>query len=1048
MSETPSRDLATWLSDLPLDRPVGTVMLLLSLMVFGAVAVTRLPLGFVPVLDEPQVDVEAPFPGCHPLEGLRDVGRPLEEELATIPGVERLSTHARAGQVTVEVSFDWAADVDLKKLEVRDAVTRARDRLPAGVGFIRVEGDTGGIAGGSILQGRIAAARDLSGQWELLERRLKRPLERVRGVARVHLYGVEAPQVRIDLDLPSLERHGVEAGRVLAEVEAGNVDLDLGGVEDGVLRHDVRLAGRFVDVEALRGLALAPGLRLSDVAHVEARPPRLTYGRHLDRKYAVGIDVFKQPTANTVETVDRLRARLAEVERDPDLAGVKLLVWQDAGEEIRRSIGALRDAGLQGAALAIVVLLVFLRRPGTTAVVALSIPFSLVVTCGAMLLLGSELNVITMLGLMLGVGMLVDNAVVVAESIVRLQEEGLSPRDAARRGTREVLLAVVGSTATTVVVWAWLLVAPRSPLVHYMGGVGLTISLSATASLLISVTLIPLAAARMKPPRGPARAGDEPGDPAMARLVRGYRRLLAWTLRHRLSALVLLVLVAGSAAWPALRLETSSEPRMRQRAATIHYEVLDPSTREVLEGHVEEVEAWLETRREELGVESTYSWFSEDEGCLTFVYLPQAEATKEKIAALRDTLRAGLPTIPGVVLKIGERMWSGPPRGGDQRRVSVALHGEDPEWVQVLARRIEDRLRGLPGAVDVRGPSDVGQKELRVLVDPERCHALGVLPATVGEVVRFALRGRPLRRFRGPDGELELRSGIDEKAGEGVASLERLPIPLPSRGASLARDGGPTTTPLGSLARFEVVRTPESIEREDRRTSAYVVAELDDATTTEAAQEAVKARLADLALPEGYAWDFGAWGRDRDETLAEMGRGLGLSLLVVVLLMAALFESWSQPLAIIITLPLAFTGAFWSLWALSFELDVVAFIGVILLVGIVVNNGIVLVDRVNSLREAGLPREEALLVGCGQRLRPVVMTALTTLVGLVPLALSGSTIAGAYIDSMAVAVLGGLLTSTVFTLLALPVWYTFVEDVASVLLRAVPRLTTRPAPSR
>ncbi len=426
-----------------------------------------------------------------------------------------------------------------------------------------------------------------------------------------------------------------------------------------------------------------------------------------------------------------------------------------------------------------------------------------------------------------------------------------------------------------------------------------------------------------------------------------------------------------------------------------------------------------------------------------------------------------------MALKIGDRMWGGPPRGGDQRRVAVALHGEDPEWVQVLARRIEDRLRGLPGAVDVRGPSDVGQKELRVLVDTERCHALGVLPATVGEVVRFALRGRPLRRFRGPDGELELRSGIDEKAGEGVAALERLPIPLPSPGASLpdraevppprpgetsaleptgggpyrpvlrsaraARDG-PTTTPLGSLARFEVVRTPESIEREDRRTSAYVVAELDDATTTEAAQEAVKARLADLALPEGYAWDFGSWGRDRDETLAEMGRGLGLSLLVVVLLMAALFESWSQPLAIIITLPLAFTGAFWSLWALSFELDVVAFIGVILLVGIVVNNGIVLVDRVNSLRESGLPREEALLVGCGQRLRPVVMTALTTLVGLVPLALSGSTIAGAYIDSMAVAVLGGLLTSTVFTLVALPVWYTFVEDVASVALRAVPRL--------
>jgi HAE1 family hydrophobic/amphiphilic exporter-1 len=272
--------------------------------------------------------------------------------------------------------------------------------------------------------------------------------------------------------------------------------------------------------------------------------------------------------------------------------------------------------------------------------------------------------------------------------------------------------------------------------------------------------------------------------------------------------------------------------------------------------------------------------------------------------------------------------------------------------------------------------------------------------------------------------------GLPEDAQPGIDALADLPIPN--------RSGG--TVPLSSVAEVTIARTPERIQREDRQTTQWVTAQFDkDAVTTDEAQRLVEERMAGFEVPEGYSWDFGQWGRDRDQALGTMFRGVVLSLLAVILLMAALFESFTQPFAILITLLLAFFGAFWSLWLGGFDLNPIAFMGIIILIGIVVNNGIVLVDHVNSLRVNGMERRRALIEGCGDRLRPVLMTAITTIFGLIPLVVARATVAGAYIDSIAVAVIGGLATSTIFTLLALPVWYTTLEDFGAAVLAALPK---------
>ncbi len=1012
------------LTDIPLDRPIATLMLLLSLTVLGTVAVFLLPLDFMPVVNEPEIDIEIPFPGSHPLEALREVIEPLEEEIATIPDVKRILGNTQSGSARMEVMFDWGVDVDIKKMEVREAVDRARPLLPDTIGHISIRGDTDG-GSSQVLAGRISAERNLSESWDLLDRRIGRPLERIKGVARVDLYGVEQQQVRVDLDLDALRRHGIGAGEVLNAINAANQDVDAGVIRGDVVRYEVRTLTRFQSAREIAALRVGTdGLRIGDVAVVEMREPRLDYGRHLDRSFAVGIDVYKEPSANTIEVVDKALERIEEIKKDPQLEGINLLIWENQGEAIRNSLSGLRNAGIYGGIFAVVVLHFFLRRFRTTLVVATAIPFSLLVTCGAMYALGAQFNVLTLLGLMLGVGMLVDNAVVVIENIHRYEGMGHPAPVAARFGAQQVALAVVASTATSIFVWSWLFVSERNTMVIMMGEVALTICLAVACSLLISLTFIPLAAAKFSP-------AEEPKPGFVARkLVPAYRRLLDWTLDHRLVTLVCLFVIAGSAAWPLSQIEKSGDMPNQTREVSIFLRVHDDVSKDVLEGHINEMEEWVFSRKEELGFDSVYSWYSEMGFCMTRIYLPEGEANPEAIERLRSQLRIGLPEIAGVSVEVGDRdNWRH--RGGqDRRMVSVALHGEDPEYLEDLAMQVEDRMRGLDHLEEVWGPTQRGSKELRLLVDADAAHSLDVTPRAVAEAVGFAFRGRRLRRFQGPDGEVEMVLGLPEDAQPGIDALADLPIPN--------RSGG--SVPLSSVAEVTIARTPERIQRENRQTTEWVAAQFKkDAVTTDEAKALVEERMVGFTVPEGYSWDFGEWGHDRDEALGTMFRGVVLSLMAVILLMAALFESFTQPFAILITLMLAFFGAFWSLWLGGYDLNPIAFMGIIILIGIVVNNGIVLVDHVNSLRVAGVERRQALIEGCGDRLRPVMMTAITTIFGLIPLVWARATVAGAYIDSIAVVVIGGLATSTIFTLLALPVWYTTLEDVGAAALAALPR---------
>jgi HAE1 family hydrophobic/amphiphilic exporter-1 len=559
----------------------------------------------------------------------------------------------------------------------------------------------------------------------------------------------------------------------------------------------------------------------------------------------------------------------------------------------------------------------------------------------------------------------------------------------------------------------------------YIGAVAIVICISVVCSLLISLTFIPLASARFTS-RKPIRHGF-----FIERLLPRYRALLGWTLRHRFLTLSCLFLLALSAGIPIWFIEKADEPKMQQREVLIFYEIADALTVDKIEAHVNTVEDWLEANREELGISDIYSWFQEEyTNAQTRVYLPDGRNTESAFKRLEEQLKEGLPTIAGVKLNIGDShrgRHRGPRQGGFVR---VAVHGEDPEYLEEVTLGVERRLKGIEHVEEVWGPSLIGREEVRITIDPERARALGVDPMRIAETVNFIFRGQRLRRYHGESGELEVIVGLPESTRPGLAALKDLQVPR--------ADG--RFVSLGAVAEIEMSRTQNGLNRVDRKTTSWVTLQFDDeATTTEAMRAVVERRLEGLELPTGYAWNWGERHRREDEALQVMFRGIMLSICVVLLLMAALFESFSQPLAILITLPLALFGAFWTLWLAGFVFEVLGFIGIIILIGVVVNNGIVMVDHVNSLRrEEDRSRTEALIEGCGDRLRPVLMTVITTVVGLTPLALSEFTVAGVFVQSMAVAMIGGLISSTIFTLIALPVWYSAVEDLFAVIAGLLP----------
>ncbi len=998
------------LPELAIKRHVTMLMIILSLVVLGIVAITRLPLAFMPEFEEPQLFVRVPYDRASPDQVERTVIRPLEDTLGSLKGLNSMRSWCNEEGGNVRLEFDWSTDMNVAKVEIWEKVDRIRRDLPTDIGDITVSNSwSGREADEPILEGRLSSKLDLSESYDLLDRKIVRPLERVPGVAQVRLDGVNPKEVRVNLRLADLELHGIDIREVSRVLQSTNFDQSLGKFSEGDSRYALRTVATFKTVEEIRNLSLrADGLRLSDVADVLYEQPPLEYGRHLDGDFAIGITVSAESGANSVEVCRELEARIAALDDDPELDGVNFLVWFNQGAEIQETLRDLMFTGIFGAILASIVLFLFLRRVGITLVSVACIPFSIIVTCGIIWAQGRSMNTLTLLGLIVGIGMLVDNAVVVMENIFRHREQGEDQKTAARVGASEVSTAVIAATLTSVIVFLPMIFNKPNEMNILLKELGITVCITLLASLFISQTLIPLATSWF------VRSEPRPRGRWMEWLELKYVGVLAFNLRHRWLTPIIGLGVLASTVFPYQRVDQNFDTNETELFVSVGYHFSEELSLDKKEAVVSHVESLLEPHREDLMARSIYSWWS-DRFSITRIYLAEGDANPENIALVRERIKGYLPEIAGLRLEVmqNRQFW----RQDRGKRVAFQLVGEDSQTLAELAEDVKVQLETIPGMRDPFSSNQEGQQELHVAFDRDLASRYDVSPQQLAEIVGLTYRGRRLPRYRDGDGEREMRLTLDEQEIESLAQLSNLPVWTESG----------ERIPLASLANFQKIPGAERIERDERLTSVWVGAEYDEGTREEY-MPLVSAFMADFDLPYGYSWTFGRWQDRQQEKSQEFMTSLALALMLIFALMAGLFESVRQAIGLMVALPFALAGAMWTLYATGTDFDQPAAVGLLLLIGIVVNNGIVMIEHVNGYRRGGMDRTEALLRGGRERLRPILMTAMTTLIGLIPIVVQKPSLGNVYYYSMALVIMGGLAVSTFLTSILLPTTVTLVED--------------------
>jgi len=999
------------LPGLAIKRPITTLMILISIVVLGVVALVRLPLAFLPDIIEPELFVRVPYPNATPEQVEQMIVRPLEEVLGSVKGLKNMWGHCDRDSGRVGLEFEWGHDMDLARVEVLEKIDRIRRDLPEEIGDITVSSnwDTR-EADEPILEGRISSKLDLSESYDLLDRKIIKPLERIQGVAQVRLDGLNPKEVRINLRVSDLEAYGVDVRNVISVLRGSNFDQSLGTIREPHMRYSIRTVGTFTTLDEISNLVIRrDGLQLKQVADVRYEEPPLEYGRHLDGHFAVGVTVSKEAGANAVAITEAIRQRVEALNRDPELEGVNFLIWFDQGAEIKKTLRDLTFTGIFGAILASVVLFAFLRRFSMTLISVICIPFSLIVACGVIWVLGKTLNTLTLLGLIVGIGMLVDNAVVVMENIFRYQQRGKSRREAALIGSREVTTAVVAATMTSVIVFLPLIFNKPSEMNLILRELGITVCLTLLASLFISQTLIPLATSRF------IQSRKQPRRRLMLAVEARYVRLLEFNLRHRWLTPVIGLLAIASAVYPFTRIDMNFDTSRTEVFIQMRYdfsEELSLSRKEEVVTHVEKA---LAPHKEALHASSIYSFWS-PRFTLTRLYMDEGHAHEKAMAETRRRLRELIPEVPGVKLEVQSQQghWR---HGGGGKMISFQLVGEDSSILRELADEAKDRLEEIPGLNDTWASSESGGLELFVNLDRDLATRYGIPLSQPAEVISLTFRGRRLPRFRTPEGEREMRLSLDEKDIESLGQLQNLPL-WTAEGEKI---------PLASLADFHTEPGPDRIQRDNRRTSVWVGARYEEGTSGDYLPQ-VMAAMEEIEFPFGYSFTFRDWEERRRERSREFLVNLLLALVLIFAVMAGLFESVQQAIGLMVALPFALAGAVWTLYMTGTDFDQPAGIGLLLLIGVVVNNGIVMLEHINQYRREGIPRHEAMITGGRERLRPILMTAITTLVGLVPIAVQKPALAGVYYYSMALVIMGGLFVSTFLTSVLLPTTASLSED--------------------
>jgi len=1010
-------------------RRVTVVMTALAIAAFGIVGYKRLPLELFPDIAYPSLTVQTDFPDTAPQEVENLVTRPVEEAVGVLRGLKSIHSVSRPGVSEVTLEFDWDSDMDMLSMEVREKLDRLI--LPQEAEHPIVLRFDPSLD--PIMRVAVSGNGELNEMRRLAERKIKLDLETIKGIAAAQVKGGLEDEVQIDIDQERLAALSIPIDQVRQVVGVSNVNMPGGSLRGADSNFLIRTLNEFDSVDEIASVIVADRdgapVRLRDVATVRMGNKEREEITRVNGKECVELAVFKEGDANTVTAAHAVKARLEEWKKKLP-PGYELTVLFDQSHFIEQSIKEVRDSAIIGGLLAIGVLLVFLRDIRSTTIIATSIPLSVVATFLLMYKFNISLNVMSLGGLTLGIGMLVDNSIVVLESIYRKRKHGVPLARAAVDGTDEVAAAVTASTLTSVAVFL--------PIVFVEGIAGqlfrdqaVTVSVSHIASLAVALTLIPMLSALgarvtradVAPTRESMMSASEEdarGVLSLGRISQVYdrfvRRALArpkttvsigWAL---FAASILCIPLIGRSLIPPL---TEGE---------FFFEVNLPQGASL--AATDRVVAQLEAAAgEDVRVERNYSRVGsrlisggislnntgENLGQINLVLKDKANDRLEEDAV--NSLRKKFEAIPDVQAKFGR-----PSYFSMKTPIEVVLYGEDLETLRDYSLDLSRDLETIPGLVDVRSSLEAGNPELQVVFNRDQLAALHLDLGSMSSTLQNRVQGAVPTRYKEADRQIDVRIRNQETDRQSVDDVENLVLPGPN--------GAPIR--LVSIADVRIDQGPAEIHRLQQQRAAVVSANLADRGLAAAVND-VRARLAKDPPPQGIAAELAGQQAEMATSFNSLRFALLLAVFLVYLVMAATFESFVHPLIVLFTIPLAIVGVVVGLLVTGTDISVMVLIGVILLIGIVVNNAIVLIDCVNRLRRAGVEKKEAVVRAGHIRLRPIMMSTLTAVLGLIPMAISwgeGSELRA----PLAITVFWGLSIATLLTLVVLPAAYLVVPS--------------------
>jgi HAE1 family hydrophobic/amphiphilic exporter-1 len=1027
------------ISDICIRRPVFTWVLVAIPVVLGLVAYLSLGVDLFPKVDFPVVSITATLPGASAEEMETTVTRPIEEAVNQVAGIDELRSTTREGFTAVTVQFKLERSGDVAAQEVRDKVAGIIKQLPQGMDPPVV--NRFDLDAAPIITLGVSGRRDVREVTEIAKHQVQEQLQTVSGVGAVFLSGGRSRAMNVVVNTDQLASLGLSVEDVRVALVTQNLEVPGGLVQQGTRELVLRTLGRMQSVGQFNELIIAAGkgypVRLKDVGRAEDSVEEPRGLSRLDGQNAVSLFVQRQSGTNTVAISDAVQARLATIRKSlpPD---IQVEIIQDQSRFIRESMAEVKFHLLLAAVLVSGTILLFIRDWRTTLIATLAIPTSIIPTFLFMQTMGYTLNNITMLGLILAIGIVIDDAVVVHENIFRHMEEyGKDAVTAARDGTREIALAVLATSLSLVVIFV--------P-VAFMGGMigrffssfGLTVAFAIVMSLFVSFTLTPMLCAHFLILDAPAagRASSKAGW--VYRATDGvYGVALRWAMRHRVVTMGICGLVFLSTVPIAARLGVNLVPRDDQSEFEVRFITPEDYTLERTNQVVTEIESRLAAlpgvvhRFVVIGESNGNTGKGQGDVTRGSIYLrmkdlevrqyTQFDVMKRARAILREY--PDLRTTVSDVSAIGAT-------GQDSRTFQVSLQGPDIETLARFADEFKARLRAIPGLVDVDSTMSMRKPELQVVIDRDRASDLGVPVQTVANTLNILIGGQIVSRFKEGTEQYDVWLRADRPFRTNPQALETLTVPSPSAGQ----------VQLSSLARLTEARGPSQIDRLGRQRTVTLLAHPDEVSLNDAVQQAL-AMARDMNLPPEYEIVFGGQAKLLGETGYYFLVALVLSVLFMYLILAAQFESWLNPISILAALPVTIPFGLLSLLVFRTPMDLYAMFGLFMLIGIVKKNGILQVDKTNELRRGGMEREAAILDANHTRLRPILMTTVMLVAAMLPIALGQGPGAGAR-ASMAKVVIGGQVLSSLLALLVTPVTYSIIDS----LRIAVRRLGRRSTP--